>query len=444
MTIADRPPTLLGQTLMTFAGNSGGYLVAIITGIVVARALGPAGKGVASYAALVMALFTTFGSGLQSAVLTACGRNGHAQTLVYGASMRLAGLLFVPVAAVLVTIALREPRYASLAYVACAVPFAVYCQVTSSIFLLNNDVRTTVIAGTIPTFGVALLTIPALTIFHGGITCVLAIWAAMFGASALYVMIRLNRYLPPLSFATTAPLVREEAVFAAKSGAAALAAFLNLRIDVFVVSVMLDARILGIYTLAVATGELMWQVSRPLVWTTNARIAAAQRERAIALTCTVTRHVLAVEFVLGIAIFALAPLAVRLVYGEAYAPAANVVRWLLPGLVLFAAQGPLGYFLLVKEGRPALLLAIQCASVVACAAISVATIAHFGLTGAAIATTITYSLAAIASGVLFTRLTGVAPAAFLLLNADDRVRLRALIVRMLPPARGATRPEAAS
>jgi O-antigen/teichoic acid export membrane protein len=358
--------------------------------------------------------------------------------------MRLIGLMFVPVAAVLVTIALIEPRYASLAYVACALPFAVYCQVTSSIFLLNDDVRTTVIAGTVPTFGVALLTIPALTILHGGITSVLAIWAAMFAASALYAMVRLNGYLPALTFTTSAQLVREEAGFALKSGAAALAGFLNLRIDVFVVSIMLDARILGIYTLAVATGELMWQVSRPLIWTTNARIAAAERERAIALTCTVTRHVLAVEFVLGIAIFALAPLAVRLVYGEAYAPAATVVRWLLPGLVLFAAQAPLGYFVLVKEGRPAMLLAIQCASVVACAAISVATIAHLGLIGAAIATTITYSLAAVASAVLFVRYTGVSPAAFMLLSGADGMRLRALVARVLPAARIAERNGAAS
>jgi O-antigen/teichoic acid export membrane protein len=439
-----RTPTLLGQTLITFAGNSGGYLVAIVTGIVVARTLGPAGKGVASYAALVMALCTTFGSGLQSAVLSACGRSGHAQAAVYGATIRLMGLGFVPVAVALVTIAVREPRYAALAYVACAIPFAVYCQIASSIFLLNNDVRTTVVAGTIPTFGVALLTIPALTIFHGGLTSVLAIWAAMFAASACYVMVRLGRYLPPLRLAASAGLMREEAPFALKSGAAALASFLNLRVDVFVVSVMLDARTLGIYTLAVATGELMWQVSRPLVWSTTARIAAAERDRAIDLTCAVSRHVLAVEFGLGIAIFILAPLAVRLVYGSAYAESATVVRWLLPGLVLYAAQAPLSFFILVKEGKPAMTLVIQCASVIACAAISVLTIARFGLLGAALATTITYACATLASGVLFARYTGATPSAFLVVNGSDLRRIRHLIARAMPAAAVADRTGAAS
>jgi O-antigen/teichoic acid export membrane protein len=391
-----------------------------------------------------MALCTTFGSGLQSAVLSACGRGGHAQAAVYGATMRLLGLGFVPVAAVLVTIALREARYAALAYVACAVPFAVYCQIASSIFLLNNDVRTTVIAGTIPTFGVALLTIPALTIFHGGVTSVLAIWAAMFAASALYVMVRLGRYVAPLGLRADAGLMCEEAAFALKSGAAALASFLNLRVDVFVVSVMLDARTLGIYTLAVATGELMWQVSRPLVWSTTARIAAAERGRAIDLTCTVSRHVLAVEFALGIAIFAIAPFAVQLVYGSAYAQSATVVRWLLPGLVLYAAQAPLGYFVLVKEGKPTMSLVIQCASVLACAAISILTIARFGLIGAALATTITYACAALASGALFARYTGVPPSAFLFLNGGDLRRLRQLIARVVPSAALADRTGAAS
>ena len=430
-----RKPSLIGQTLISFFGQSSGYIVAILTGIVVARVLGPAGKGVAAYAALVMALFTTFGGGLQAGIMYECGRHGKPQILAYGVAMRLLGLTMLPGAALLIVIAWLDPRYASFAYVACAIPFVVYCQTANAIFLLHNDVRTTVIQGLIPTFGVAIFTIPALTIFHGGLTAVLAIWAAMFVASGCYTMIRLNAYLPALSWKTERGLIREQGWFGLKSGCTSLAAFLNLRVDVFVVSTLLDARTLGVYTLAVATGEMMWQVSRPLAWTTIGRIAAAERDRSIALTNTVTRNILAVEAALGIVIFAVAPFAVHLVYGDAYAESASIVRWLMPGLILYAAQGSLAYFVSVKEGKPTASLVIQVAAVILCASISVVTIHWLNIFGAALATTVTYCCATVATALLYARYTGTSIESFTLLQHEDLERFRRLINRVLPSTR---------
>jgi O-antigen/teichoic acid export membrane protein len=429
-----RAPTVIAQTVTTFFGNSSGYVVAIITGIVVARTLGPAGKGVASYAALVMALFTAAGSGLQTAVMYQCGRK-ESQTLVYGAALRLLGLSMIPAALGLVAVAWLEPRYASMAYVACALPFAVYGQVACGLLLLHNDVRSTVIQGAIPTIGVGLLTIPALLVFHGGLTAVLAIWAGTFVASGCYAMLRLSRYLPPGTFRTTRVLLAEQGWFGLKSGSVTLAGFLNLRIDVFVVSLMLDARTLGVYTLAVATGELMWQVTRPLAWTTVGRMAGADRERAIVLTATVTRHILALSCVVGAAVFMLAPVAVRFVYGPAFAEAGETVRWLLPGVVLYAAQGPMANYVTIKEGKPLATLVIQVTSVAACAAISVLLIPMMNVFGAALATAVTYCGASFALAVLFARSTGTPVASFTLLQPEDFARIRRMLGRYAPQRR---------
>jgi O-antigen/teichoic acid export membrane protein len=133
-----------------------------------------------------------------------------------------------------------------------------------------------------------------------------------------------------------------------------------------------------------------------------------------------------------VAIFALAPLAVQFVYGAAFAEAGSVVRWLMPGLVLYAAQVPLLYFLSVKEGNATAALAIQAASVVACAAISLLLVPRIGIFGAALATTVTYCCAAAATGALFARSTGSAVTAFTLLGRADLGRLRALLERVTP------------
>jgi O-antigen/teichoic acid export membrane protein len=427
-----RRPSVIGQTLMTFCTNSSGYVVAILTGIVVARVLGPAGKGIASYAALLLGLFTTFGLGLQSAIMYECGR-GKSQEVAFGTVLRLLGATMLPIAALLIIIAIRYPEHAALIYVACALPFAVYCQTANAVFLLNNDIRTTAIQGLIPTLGVGLLTVPALTIFHGGLNAVLTIWAGMFFAAACFTIIRLNKYLPAFSLRADAGQGRALAIFALKAGFASLAGFLNLRIDIFVVSLLLDARTLGIYTLAVATGEMMWQVSRPLSWTMIGRIAKAERSQAIELTNRITRNILAVECALGAALFFLAPYAVQFVYGPAYAQSASVMRWLMPGLVIYATSGPLSYFVSIKMGKPSKPLVIQVSSVVLCAGISFMAIPRLNVFGAALATTVTYCCATMAIAAMYMRYSGSSLAAFTILQAEDLARFGRLAARLKMP-----------
>lgn len=433
---APRRRSVIAQTLMTFCANSGGYVVAVITGIVVARVLGPSGKGIVAYAALLLGLFTTFGVGLQTSIMRASAE-GKSQQIAYGTAIRLLGLTMLPAAAALILFAAFHPEHASFVYVACAIPFAVYCQTANAVLLLNDDLRSTAIQGLIPTAGVALFTIPALTVFHGGLNAALTIWAAMFFFATVFTVIRLNAHLPALSLKSAPQLMREQAAFAFKSGCTSLAGFLNLRIDVFVVSALLDTRSLGIYTLAVATGEMMWQVSRPLAWTMVGRVAAAERSRAIELTNKLTRNILAVECALGAIVFLLAPLAVGFVYGPAYAESANIVRWLLPGLIIYATNGPLSYFISVKEGTPTKSLGIQLGSVVLCAAISVLAIPTLGVVGAALATTVTYCCAIVVLAIVYMRQSGSSLESFTLLQPEDLQRFGRLIARVLPVSRAA-------
>jgi O-antigen/teichoic acid export membrane protein len=430
-----RPPGIAAQAALVFFGNSSGYIVAIITGIIVARTLGPAGKGVAAYAMLVMSVFTTFGSGLQSGIMHACGKNARPQLVAYGTALRLLGLAMLPAAAILATIAIVDPRHASFAYVACAVPFAVYCQIANAIFMLNGDIRSTVIQGAMPPFGVTVFTIPALTLFHGGLPAVLGIWSVMFAASACFAMIRLGRYLPAITLTSTPAAILDQACYGLKSGATSLAGFLNLRIDLFVVAGMLDARTLGVYSLAVATGEMMWQLSRPLAFSAMGRIAVADRASATALTCTITRSIVALEAALGTLLFFIAPAAITLVYGRAYAESGTIVRCLIPGVILYGAQMPLAFFLSVKDGKPLAALTVQLFSVIACAALSVLAIPHLNVIGAALATTATYGATWLATSLLFARSTGVPLARFTFVQGADIEHCGRMIQRRWQPRR---------
>jgi O-antigen/teichoic acid export membrane protein len=419
---------IVRQTLLTFCGQSGGYVVAIFTGIVVARTLGPAGKGIIALAMLLLAIFTTYGDGIQSAIMYQCGNRREPENLVYAAALRLIGAVFVPLSIALLITGFAVPRFATLIFVAVAIPFSVYIQVANSFLLMRNQVAATLVIGAFVTFGYALVVVPALLIWHADANAILGIWAVMYLLSAAYAWTRVTALIPPSAARRTTPAVLfEQARFGFKSGSISVATFLNLRVDVFIVGLMLDARTLGIYSLAVATAELLWQLSRPLGWSTMGRIAVAERAAAIELTASVTRNTLAVVAVAGAILFVIAPAAIAFVYGAAYAESGQVLRWLIPGAVCYAANGMIGYYLATREGKPLTIFFQQSASVIACAVITAATLHVIGIYGAALATSVTYIVSTIFRGVVFSRTTGASPLSFMVLNAADLRRYARLV-----------------
>ncbi len=426
-----RQANIVRQTFLTFCGQSGGYVVTIFTGIVVARTLGPAGKGVIALAMLLLAIFTTYGDGIQSAIMYQCGNRREPASLVYAASLRLIGAVFLPLSIALLIVGFAVPRFATLIFVAVAIPFSVYIQVANSFLLLRNQVAATIVIGAFGTFGYALIVVPALLIWHADANAILGIWAVTYLAAAAFAWVRVAAMIPPSAARSTTPAVLfEQARFGFKSGSISVATFLNLRVDVFIVGFMLDARSLGIYSLAVATAELLWQLSRPLGWSAMGPIAVADRAAAIELTASVTRNTLAVVSVAGAILFAIAPAAIVFVYGSAYAETGHVLRWLIPGAVCYAANGTIGYYVATREGKPLTIFVQQSASVIACAVITAATLPVIGIYGAALATSVTYVLSTIARGIIFTRTTGASPQSLIVLNAGDLGRYARIVGRV--------------
>ena len=181
----------------------------------------------------------------------------------------------------------------------------------------------------------------------------------------------------------TKAIVVEQASFGATSGLAQLAGYINMRIDVFIVSFVLGARELGLYSLTVNLAELMWQVSGPLCMAAFPRIGNSDDSTSAAFTAKLIRHIFLVMIPAGIFVFFAGPPLLVLAYGSAFAASGDALRWILPGVVAYSVEVPLGYFLLIRLGRPWLIVAIQSASVVVCAVLTLLGIHRFGINGAA-------------------------------------------------------------
>jgi O-antigen/teichoic acid export membrane protein len=412
---------LFRKTLHTFATLLFGQGASVIAGIATAHAFGPAGKGIISFASILITFAITTADGLRSAVAYQIGSEGQNARSVWHAALRI--MAFVAPLSVVIFLVLAHLRASQPAfiYVAVAFPFAMYVQAVGIVYLLRDHVEAINVknAATIGGGG-SLLTLGLILIFHAPVTVVLWAWVATYVAAAVWSTFGVSAMLGVAGAARGAgDLVREQLAFGAKSTLSSNVTFLALRVDVFIVSAMLSPGALGIYTLALATGEVMWGVSRSILWSSSGRVATLPVAESAALTARVVRAVVALQLAAGIVLFVCGPWLITHVYGARFAASGGVLRILLPGMIFYSADGMLSYFISIRAGRPGLLLGLECITLVVCGTVTYATVGRLGIYGAALANTIAYLASYAVKIVFFTRLSGTPPGEVLLPRLDD-------------------------
>ncbi len=433
MSVPKRSLTRL--SLNTFANIVIGMVAQIAAGIAVARILGPANKGIITYAGYLLVFAVTLADGIRDAISYQIGKRGLPARDVWSAALRLIAVAGLVGSLVFIALAWFWPlERAAFVAAAIAFAFAVYLQSVNCLYQIFHRVERINLTNSLTVgAGAPLITLLLLLVWHVGVPIVLGVWVAAYVVAAVWNSFGLKAMLgAKISGTNLAPLVREQIGFGVKAALSSTLAFLALRVDVFIVAAIMSAASLGVYTLALAAGELMWVFSRSLLWASTGRIATDRHEDAVALAARVSRTSLALHFAVGAALFAAGPALIDLVYGGRFSGAGPVLRILLPGLVLYGADGALSYFIAVRAGRPGLLLGFQSITLAACGALTYAGVLRFGMVGAAWADTIAYVLAFALKAGFFVRLTGAAPLDILLARPSDipsglRTRLRQIL-----------------
>jgi len=417
------------HTLGTLLFSQGAGFAA---GVATAHAFGPVGKGAISFAAILLTFAGTTATGLNDAISFQVGRERRAMGEVWRAAL-LAMALVAPIGiAIFLALAWHDPAQPAYRFVAIAFPFALFVQAVSSLYQLRDRIEAINVRNALTIGGGGSLVMLALvSLGHAPLPLVLGVWAATYAVAALWTGSGIpalvtqgdaDRIVVPL-----AALVREQAVFGAKAALTANVSFLALRIDVFVVGALLAPAALGIYTLALALGELMWGLSKATLWSSAGRIAVLPEGEAAALTAKLVRVTLALQVAGAIVLFVAAPPLVGLVYGHRFAGAGPVLRILLPGMIFYSADGMLAYFIAVRSARPALLLVLESVTLAVCGTIALLTVRHVGIAGAAVADTVAYLISFAIKVAIFARFTGITPRRVLVIVSDDlpaRLRYR--------------------
>jgi O-antigen/teichoic acid export membrane protein len=389
-----------------------------LTGILLARVVGPYGKGIFAYVASVLAVLQAFNSGQGAAISWQYGRLKRPSGAVLKAMLTILAYGAGALALLVAVIALTVPDQMHLLAVAVVIPFAFFIQMTLAFYLADGNVRVFNLQMLITSAVFLIGLIPSLLIFHLGLTAVLVSWVLSYVVTAVYVFVNLRPYSAQNSREVRG-LFGEQLVFGLKASANAVASLLNYQIDIFIIRFVLGASALGVYSIAIAAGEFILQLNGPLKQSAFGRINSGSRAESANLTAKCVRHTLVGVALACTVVFFLGPPVIPLIYGKAFAGAGTALRFLMPGIAAYSALPFFSTFFIQQLGRPLQQLAILSGSAVLCAIITLATVKTLGIAGGAIATSVSNLAAFSTCVILFTRETGITAKGLFGFTAED-------------------------
>lgn len=408
------------KSLETLIVRVSTQLLAAGGGIVIARTLHPSGKGDFTYAGTILGVALMMAVGHTRAVLWQYGKRDVPAGAVIRVAVFVVAVVSVPLALALAVIGATVPSQHSLLFVAAALPFAMFAQSVGGLFLADGDVRTLNIKELFPNVLAPLIYVPLIVFFYRDLWVVLAAWAGSYIVSAAYIAFALRRYDRSGSrSANSLELAKEQVTFGSQAGLSTLLQYLDFRIDVFLVMFMLGSAALGVYSVGIAIGEFIWQLSSAMINPSLKDIGGKDFARAAEVTAKCMRHSLLLVFVAAVCVALLVRPLVPLIYGPAFSYGAVLTIALLPGIVAYSMMPALSAFFSQQLGRPRVPAYFSAFSAAVCAVITALTLPRFGLIAAAVATSVSYTAAFLVALIYFTRVSGLSGERIFAYSADD-------------------------
>lgn len=403
---------MVRRSALTFVLQVSQLAALVGVNVIVTRATGPAGKGIFT----LMSLLVTMGT-----AITALGI-GWAATYFVGRRLFPVGditgtLLTSSVVSAAVTLVgigtgfllFRDSYFAAVSnaqflVTLALVPVVQIASTLAAIILATN--RPIHFAAVSLVQWVVTFALQATLALAGRLDPTLALAAWLVGATlGGIVAFRVASTHVKLRFGLDREVLRRLLGFGLKGYAANLLTFFNYRLDSLIVNALLGVASLGIYSIAVAIAEVIWNVAGALSTVMFPHVSSLERKDANRLTPVVSRNVWFVTVVAVVAVALLGRWLIEFVFGTVMVAAVQPLMLLLPGILALSGAKILTSYL-SGIGRPIYATWISAGSLVLTVALDLALIPRYGIAGAAAASSIVYVITAVATLVVFRRESG--------------------------------------
>jgi O-antigen/teichoic acid export membrane protein len=379
---------------MTFGNKLGVLLLNVAGTVVIARTLGPAGRGAIAVAFSITLLLVQFGSfGLQSANPYFVARDTSALPRVIANSLWISlvlGLALIGVGVgvkALFPAALRGLDWLDVIVVLFGVPSALASTLFQSVLLAEgrmvayNAVEITIAA---LTFAGLLI---GLAVFSIGVLGAIIVMVSLNIVAACAYFVLLRHHGPPLT-APDRELVVKMLRYGFRVYATTLLAYAVGRVNLVLVNSYLGGDAAGQYSIGISLADGMHLLPAVVALNLFPRIARGDpHEHSAAVFRSLT-------LLFGVLCLVTVPLAgpgIRAIFGHSFAPAVGIYYWLLPGIFAYGMLNVLSYHF-AGRGFPLEAVLIWIPGLVLNLVIVMVFVPNNGTHIAALAATVSYGL----------------------------------------------------
>lgn len=393
-------------------------LLAFLLTAFLARTLGPAGNGIYALAILVPTLAAALGGfGLGSAAVYLLGKGEYslkellAKHVAIGAGSSVLiiviGLYFIEN---FHTTWLPNVSKPILILALWLTPVLLLYGNTVSVFHGLQDYRTHGILTLLPLVITLSLCVCGLPFVSDKLMWAVVFWGAGYLVSLAYLIYLLRTELKHawVNFRSTSSLISDTFLFGISSYVGNLVTLLNYRLNFYLIGYFAGASAVGIYAVTVPITEVIWLLATAAANVIFPLVASRTSDPSTNINSTplVCRTVFIASAIIGLAIALVARILILTVFGPDFDQAIFALYILLPGVVLFTVTKMLSNDI-AGRGRPVINLYLTCFALLLNIILNYTLLPKFGLNGAALAASLTYSFYTILIGITYSKIAKV-------------------------------------
>jgi O-antigen/teichoic acid export membrane protein len=445
--------TVAQNSATTLAAQIAAYALNFCAGIIIARSLGPAGKGTLSLVVLSHVLLLTVSNlGLAAAGSYLIARRGFSLGLVgrHAAAAGLGlGLVTFGLTAIVVNFlpaSLVSPSQRVYVLLAAGlVPLALTTQFLNGALVGAGQIiwlnGLTLAQATINVAGLVLFLLVLRLGLPGGLSAwtVTTVSACLLTAAVTFWRARRFGVQPADGPARWNRALAAEGIrYGMRAYPAGVVSFLNLRSDQFLLGYLAGTASVGVYSVAVTVAELLLFFPRALSTALLPRITGADSVSAKHMAASACRHTVGGALI-SAAVLVPVGLLIPVLFGEAYRPSVVPFFLLLPGLGAYALAPVLSTYFSGQLGRPIITSLFAAMSLVMDVLLVLVLVPSLAVPGAALASTLAYIATIVAMVAYFRRLTGVELGEMFAVRRGDLAAYRSVFDPLLRLTRSARR-----
>jgi len=325
-----------------FGSNVFAVAVTLLSGILIARYLGPAGKGTFTALTVVPVIAASFAAmGIRRTAVYFTGSKQYDNAAVASAVIHI--LILTSILAMALTgitfFWIDNPAFTLrlITLTVLIIPFRLATIYIGGIYLGQEKYRfANLMKWLVPLVNLLLLVVFLVLLqmqINGAVLALLlsGVFVSIVAIRRVYKDFSISR---KWDFALIKKMVRLGIIYAASL----LILKLIYRIDILLLEQLAGAREVGFYSTAVNVAEQLWQIPLAVgIVIMSATANSAHPEKMKQKISALFRLSLLAGLAGGLVLFFITPWLIPFLYGKAFAPAVSLLQALLPGIILFIA-----------------------------------------------------------------------------------------------------------